>query len=519
MTNSDNKNLDKQSSEHKPRTINIVTAALGGEGGGVFTSWLIDVAQANGWLSQTTSLAGVAQRTGATIYYIELFERSKAVKQQPVLSLFPAQGDVDIAVSSEIAEAGRMLQRGFITPGKTTLISSTHRVFGITEKIDLGDGAVNSDNILKLAKKYSKSFIGFDMQDLAKRNNSVISSGLLGALAGSGALPFTKESYETVIRTTGKSVETNLACFEASYASAIGLSGNAPKAKVVNFVPAKKSYAFKLPKATTAEGQALLDRLTANFPKGVHEIAYQGLIKTLDYQDYRYAEQYLNELQRFQGFDGNDGQLLQTIARYLALWMCFEDIPRVAQLKIRHSRMDGIREEVKAAPGQIFHVTEFFKPRVEEMCAILPANIGLKVSENKFFLSILTLFSGAKTLRTSTLPTYFALRTLSALRKYRRTSLGFKHEYGMISDWLSAIESAAKNDELTALELAKCGRMVKGYGKTRSRTTLQLMKIIKQSETHSLNSSAIADLLAAALSGDDNAAFESALAKNVQTQE
>jgi len=52
-------------------TINMVIAALGGEGGGVLTNWLISAAERSGWWCQSTSLAGVAQRTGATIYYLE----------------------------------------------------------------------------------------------------------------------------------------------------------------------------------------------------------------------------------------------------------------------------------------------------------------------------------------------------------------------------------------------------------------------------------------------------------------
>lgn len=503
----------------KPRTINIVIAALGGEGGGVFTSWLIDVAEANGWISQTTSLAGVAQRTGATIYYIELFPREQSSKQHPVMSLFPAQGDIDIAVSSEIAEAGRMLQRGFITPERTTLISSTHRVFGITEKTDLGDGVIEPGEILKLADKYSKSFIRFDMQDLAKRNNSVISSALLGALAGSECLPFTKESYEKVIRDTGKTVETNLACFEASYESAIDISKHDDKLDVKYFDPASISEAgeseFVLPEGTTVSGRALLARLASKLPKSMHEIAYQGVVKTLDYQDYNYAGQYLGELERFTAFDNgsSDYELLQTIARYLALWMCFEDISRVAQLKIRHSRMDEIREEVKSEPDQIFYVTEFFKPRAEEMCAMLPAAIGSRMLASKFWRSTLNLFSGGKKLRTNSLMIYFALRFLSFLRRFRRSTLGYKHEYAMISAWLDSIEAAAKESSEAALELAKCGRIIKGYGKTRERTTTQLMSIVNQSKTQSIDSSVIAELQTAALSGDDNLAFEAALTK------
>jgi indolepyruvate ferredoxin oxidoreductase beta subunit len=128
---------------------------LGGEGGGVLTQWLIEVADAHGWHCQSTSLAGVAQRTGATIYYLEFMPRVQG-KPDPVMSLFPAQGDIDIAVTSEIAEAGRMLSRGFITPNKTTLISSDHRVYGITEKTAITDGMADVGVILTLAQRYAK---------------------------------------------------------------------------------------------------------------------------------------------------------------------------------------------------------------------------------------------------------------------------------------------------------------------------------------------------------------------------
>jgi indolepyruvate ferredoxin oxidoreductase beta subunit len=125
------------------RTINMVAAALGGEGGGVFTNWVIGVAEREDWLCQTTSLAGVAQRTGATIYYLEFFPRSAVTEQTPVMSLFPAQGDIDIAIASEVAEAARMVQRGFVTAERTTLIASDHRVYSIAEKAELGDGTID----------------------------------------------------------------------------------------------------------------------------------------------------------------------------------------------------------------------------------------------------------------------------------------------------------------------------------------------------------------------------------------
>jgi indolepyruvate ferredoxin oxidoreductase beta subunit len=54
------------------RPITILIAALGGEGGGVLTNWIVAAATDLGFPVQSTSIPGVAQRTGATTYYIEI---------------------------------------------------------------------------------------------------------------------------------------------------------------------------------------------------------------------------------------------------------------------------------------------------------------------------------------------------------------------------------------------------------------------------------------------------------------
>jgi indolepyruvate ferredoxin oxidoreductase, beta subunit len=48
------------------RPITILIAALGGEGGGVLTDWIVAAASQLGFPVQSTSIPGVAQRTGAT---------------------------------------------------------------------------------------------------------------------------------------------------------------------------------------------------------------------------------------------------------------------------------------------------------------------------------------------------------------------------------------------------------------------------------------------------------------------
>ena len=78
----------------KAQPIKIAILAMGGEGGGVLADWIVDLGEHNGYYAQTTSVPGVAQRTGATIYYVELFPRELADRagRAPVLALMPQIG-------------------------------------------------------------------------------------------------------------------------------------------------------------------------------------------------------------------------------------------------------------------------------------------------------------------------------------------------------------------------------------------------------------------------------------------
>ena len=95
------------------RPITILVAALGGEGGGVLADWLLAACTAAGLPVQSTSIPGVAQRTGATTYYLEVFPVPTAQLngKRPIFALTPTPGNVDIMVASELVEAGRALQK------------------------------------------------------------------------------------------------------------------------------------------------------------------------------------------------------------------------------------------------------------------------------------------------------------------------------------------------------------------------------------------------------------------------
>jgi len=222
--------------------IKIAILAMGGEGGGVLADWIVDLAEHNGWLAQSTSVPGVAQRTGATIYYVELYPEAdaKADGAMPVFALMPLPGDVDIVLASELMEAGRAVQRGFVTPDRTAFVCSTHRVYSIAEKIALGDGRVADASLLAHARAAAKRFIGCDMAELSERSGSVISAVLFGVLAGTRELPFSRAQFEATIARGGVGVKPSLKAFDVAYARAAGSAAEAPA------VPAR----------TTARGRA-----------------------------------------------------------------------------------------------------------------------------------------------------------------------------------------------------------------------------------------------------------------------
>ena len=216
------------------RPITVLIAALGGEGGGVLTDWIIAAATARGLPVQSTSIPGVAQRTGATTYYIEVFPIPwrELGGLRPVMALSPGIGDIDIVVASELLEAGRTVAAGFVTPDRTLAIASTHRAHSIAEKMAMGDGRLDPDKLVREVVKNAREASLFDMDAVAKGAGTMSNAVMLGAIAASGRLPMTVEDYEAAIRADGKAVEANLRGFAAGLAAArqgaVAPRGDAP---------------------------------------------------------------------------------------------------------------------------------------------------------------------------------------------------------------------------------------------------------------------------------------------------
>lgn len=452
------------------RPIKLTIAALGGQGGGVLANWLIGIAESEGYLAQTTSVPGVAQRTGATIYYLEFFPQAEAAAagREPIMALMPVSGDVDCVLASELAEAARAIQRGLVTRDKTTLIASSHRSYAISEKSALGAGAADEKELTELVRSQAKRVVLFDMDALAESHHSVISSVMLGALGGSGVLPFRKAAFEAAIKKGGISVSTNLAAFEDAWHRA-ELGGDAREgAQAKDAVGTSAEPLGSVPaQARSPKLQPLLDRVR-RFGAPVQKVVLEGVRRAIDYQDPEYAQSYLDRLERVAGLDA-ETSLTEATARSLALWMTFEDTIRVADLKTRSTRFARVRDEIRADPGQLFGITEFMKPRVTEIAGTLPVGLGRWLLRSPGASRFLTRWTGGRQIRTGTVTGFLMLHMLGGLKRWRRGTLRFHEENERIEQWLGRIERLAATNYALAVELARAQRLVKGYGDTHER--------------------------------------------------
>ncbi|HEV2042745.1 MAG TPA: indolepyruvate oxidoreductase subunit beta family protein [Casimicrobiaceae bacterium] len=450
--------------------IKIAILAMGGEGGGVLADWIVTLGEYNGYLAQATSVPGVAQRTGATIYYVELYPQSHAEADggEPVLALMPLPGDVDVVLASELMEAGRAVQRGLVTPDRTTLIASMHRVFSIAEKSALGDGRVDSKELLAHADAAAKRFIRFDMAQVAEDAGSVISAVLFGALAGAGVLPFSRAQFEATIERGGVGVEPSLKAFAAAVARAqhAGEGAPTPADAVAAVVAAAAAAQPRHPGV-----RALVERVQQEFPSSARDLLLEGVRRSIDYQDLRYAALYLDRLAKICALPLHEnGRLARETARHLALWMSYEDTARVAALKTRASRFERVRDEVRVRADQVLAINEYMHPRLQEVCETLPAGIGRWLMSSGWprrWVERLT--QKGRVIETSSLRGFLTLYLVAGMKRWRRSTLRFAQENERIEQWLQQIvQTAAHNPEL-AVEVAKCQRLVKGYSDTHER--------------------------------------------------
>ncbi|HZT26360.1 MAG TPA: indolepyruvate oxidoreductase subunit beta family protein [Pseudolabrys sp.] len=445
-----------------PRPMTMLIAALGGEGGGVLTGWIVEAAAQAGFPVQSTSIPGVAQRTGATTYYIEILPvpARELDGKRPVLALTPGVGDIDVAVTSELLEAGRTVANGFVTPERTFVIASTSRFYAMDEKIAMGDGRLDQDKLIRVIKEHARDCMLIDMARLAQQSGSIVNAVMLGVIAGSGVLPLTAEQLEAAIRADGKQVDANVRGFRA------GLDVARAKVELAKTPDKKRSAAVTR--------QSLEQAVAWTFPALAQATALEGVRRLVPYQSPAYARLYLERLRAVMEADeaaGAHGKLLKEAARHLAVRMSYEDVVRVAQAKIAPARMARIAREELRAGNEPFSVHDFLKPGIEEMCQLLPPLLArpiLRVAAKRGWLG--RVYFGM-TIKTTSIFGYLRFLFLAKMRPLRPFGHRYKQEQNAIEAWLALVVAAAAQSTELALEVVECARLIKGYGDTHARGT------------------------------------------------
>src|SRR5262249_53964176 len=157
-------------------------------------------------------------------------------------------------------------------------------------------------------------------------------------------------------------------------------------------------------------------------------------------------------------------RLTEVFARRLAVWMAYEDVIRVADLKTRRSRFERIRRGHGVTNGAALIVTDYLKPDLDEIYGILPAGVGGPIArwaERRWPRGRPTL---TQHVRTTTVLGFLRVWGLGRLRVLRRSSVRYQRESALMARWEQAVLDAAAIDDELALAVADLARVVKGYG-------------------------------------------------------
>jgi indolepyruvate ferredoxin oxidoreductase beta subunit len=430
---------------------------------------------------------------------------------RPVFALTPTPGHVDLIVATELLEAARMVEAGYVVRDRTTLVSATHRVFTISEKSAMSDARYKSQRVVEGAQAIAKRAILVDMKAIMRQQRCGINAVVLGAIAASGILPIDRAVFEAAIRESGSVAEDNLRAFSSGYQAVLVPDPIDPKA----FADAK----LVSPRSSQ---QQLMVRVVHDFPSSAHELVGHGLARLCQFQGDKYANLYLDRLAAVYDCDRQhspadyEGMLTKEVARHLALRMSYEDIIRVADLKTRSSRFRRVREEIGASPKEPVKITEFLKPGIEELCALLPDRLASFVLRKVTDRGWRDKLHVGVYVNTSSVTGFLLLWTMARMRFLRPWTSRFKHEQREIERWLDTVVQAARINYDFGLQVTECARLIKGYGSTYRRGAGNYARVMQSLVLPAIArgtppATSISDAVAAALADPDGVTLDRVL--------
>ncbi len=215
-------------------------------------------------------------------------------------------------------------------------------------------------------------------------------------------------------------------------------------------------------------------------PPALADIVARGEERMRDFQDAAYAQRYRQRVDSLRTLAGADPKALEEAARQLALWMSYEDVIRVADLKTRRERFERVRAEAMAGPDDIVEIREHLSPGLEEIAAIAPVRLGRALRRRVRHDQPIGARGKGMTLATTSVSGFLMLRLLASLRRLRPRSLRFAEEQAAIEPWLEALRRALPVHAGYAAALAELPRLRKGYSDTFERGRANYERIFER---------------------------------------
>ena len=439
------------------RPITILIAALGGEGGGVLTDWIVGAAESLGLPVQ----CDVDPRRRPAHRRHDLLHRDRSGSpratggRRPVLALEPGVGDIDLMLASELMEAGRAIGGGL-----------RHARPHADDRLDrplLSDGRENGDGRRPLRHRapdqgdraHSRAHLLLDMDAIARKRGAMINAVMLGAHRGLRArCRFRSRRSRRAIRADGKAVDANLRGFRAGLAAAreAGAGGRGGAGAAAGGSP---HAAWQISSARSRDCRPPAREVVGKACGGSSPIRTpptRGSISTgwrrsapptrarvpaaASARD-RAASRAAHVLR---GRDPRGADQDRSGA------LCAHRRPRSASRRASRSSS-----------------TEFLKPGIEEFCSILPAALArpiLALAERARLARPLPLGHGGQEHRRSSASC--ASGCSRSCAACARAAIASREEQRAIEAWLGLVVEAAARSPALALEVAECARPDQG---------------------------------------------------------
>jgi indolepyruvate ferredoxin oxidoreductase beta subunit len=466
--------------------VRILLGTVGGQGGGLLSTWLAQGLINSGWQAQMVGVLGLAQRAGTVTYYVETCPRDLPA---PIFSAYPAPGDVDILVGAELLELARQLQAGYAHP-RSVVIADVQRYLATLEKMPAADGVYDAEAIIRGAAQLGGRTYLVDAKKLLARSKLPRLSAnavLLGVIAGSDYLQLPPDGFQEAIAATGNAVPNNQEAFRLGYE--IAVVGTVPD----DFRPSppaaptweetSQERRSKLNPRRAAVYDSLLEQGRTVLPGPCMPVLAEALYRLIDYQDVAYATEYVDRVRILheQEHAVTPASAAATVAyaRHLATWMTFEDVARVAQLKSRPERLASIRREHQVGDRDHLVLVDYLTPDTSYVSHVLPAPLAGAVHRVLRWMRVGDLPVSVNW-RTSSPAGYWTLRALAGLRRIRRHTATFRAETADLRRWESAVLDWLPTDHDLAVIVAEAGDLVKGYAKVRQDALADLWALLDE---------------------------------------